>query len=604
MTKPTPVWLPAALLVLAIAAAYANTFSAPFVFDDVGAVTQNPSIERLSTALAPPTGLSVTGRPLLSFSLALNYALSGRAVWSYHAVNIALHALSALTLLGVLRRALAIADPRLSPHLATVTAFLWALHPLQTAAVTYVMQRSEELVSLAVLLTLYCFVRGIDCHPLDDKPPAAGRAWWLVASVAACLSGMAAKEVMVAAPLLVLLFDRVFITGSIRAALRLRPRYYTALASTWLLLAGLALGTGNRAGSAGFDAGVPWSGYALTQLYAIAHYLRLAFWPSPLVFDYGTALVRDPSLVVPAGLLVATLLAATAVAFRRWPAVGFCSVWFFALLAPSSSIVPIATQTLAEHRIYLALAAPLLLASLALHRWFGRRALLVGGLAALLFGGLTFARNTDYRSEVALWRDTAAKVPSNPRAHYNLGLAELDAGDRSAAIASLSTALTLDPAHAGAQDHLAQALAAAGRIAEALPHFARAAELRPDSALAQANFANALVQSGRAIDALPHLETAVRLAPASAEIQFALGNCLAQLGRPADAVAHFTTAIQLAPTHAAAHYNLGNALAQVGRYPEALAQFDEAARLDPADASARNNAARLRVYLASGGAPP
>ena len=260
-------------------------------------------------------------------------------------------------------------------------------------------------------------------------------------------------------------------------------------------------------------------------------------------------------------------MTATLVALRRWPAVGFCGVCFFALLAPTSSFVPIATQTIAEHRVYLALAAPLALLAGALHRWLPRRVLFATIPLALALGAVTFARNADYRTLLSLWQDTVRKAPANPRAHYNLALAQLAAGLRADALLSLASATRLDPAHATAHHKLGTLLVAEARLPEALPHLTASARLTPDSAAAHYELANALVRLTRVAEAAPHYAEAVRLAPA----------------------------------HAVARYNFGNALAQLGRYPDALVQFDEAARLDPADSSSHANATRIRAYL---GLPP
>ncbi len=330
----------------------------------------------------------------------------------------------------------------------------------------------------------------------------------------------------------------------------------------------MILGTDSRGASAGFSSAISATDYALTQLYAVPHYLRLAVWPTPLVFDYGTFLTRSLVQIIPGALVLVALLAATAVALRRWPAAGFCGLWFFALLAPTSSVVPIATQTIAEHRVYLALAAPLALLAFALHARFAHRASFLLITLSLGLGVATFARNTTYRSVLSLWQDTAAQAPANPRAHYNLALAQFDAGERPAALVSLATATRLDPTHALAHHKLGTALVADGRFADALPHLTASAQLTPDSAAGHYELANLLVRLARVAEAAPHYADAVRLAPA----------------------------------HAAARYNFGNALAQLGRYPDALAQFDEAARLDPADTSARTNAARIRDYLRT--APP
>ena len=178
----------------------------------------------------------VGGRPVVSLTLAINYALGGMNVWGYHAVNLAIHILAAWTLFGVMRRTLLL--PALQERfgsaatpLALAAALLWTIHPLQTESVTYVIQRTESLVGLFYLLTLYCVIRGADVRPASDRPGTRAP------SAASCLLGMATKEVMVTAPLIVLLYDRTFLAGSFREAWRRRCGLYLALAATWGVVA-------------------------------------------------------------------------------------------------------------------------------------------------------------------------------------------------------------------------------------------------------------------------------------------------------------------------------------------------------------------------------
>ena len=154
--------------------------------------------------------------------------------------------------------------------LALAVALLWAVHPLQTESVTYVVQRAESLVGLFYLLTLYGLVRGATAaRPLG---------WYAVAALA-CLLGMATKEVMVSAPLVALLYDRTFLAGSFREAVRRRYGLYMALAATWPLLEQLIYASWGRGNTAGFDAGVNCWTYLGMQCQAIVHYLRLCAWP-------------------------------------------------------------------------------------------------------------------------------------------------------------------------------------------------------------------------------------------------------------------------------------------------------------------------------------
>jgi tetratricopeptide (TPR) repeat protein len=580
-------WAGAAALAAAAVAAYGRTLSVPFLFDDDTSIAANATIRHLGTAIWPASGATVSGRPVLNLSLAANYAVSGTSVWSYHALNLAIHVLAGWTLFGIVRRTL---EPRRLPHAASVafcSSLLWTLHPLQTESVTYVIQRAESLMGLFYLLTLYCFIRGAGA---DTAP----RRSWYILSGAACLLGMGTKEVMVTAPIVVLLYDRTFVAGSLREALRLRRGLYAGLASTWVLLLVLVVSTQGRAGTAGFGSGVPWWGYALTQLPALAHYLRLSLWPDPLVFDYGSALAVTVPQFAPGAVMIAGLLAATAWAMARRPALGFLGFCFFAVLAPSSSIVPVATETMAEHRMYLPLIPVVVLAVLVIHRSLGRWALPLCLALAAALSWATWQRNGAYRSSEAIWADTVSKRPGNERAQNNLGfLLSRTPGRMDEAIAHYEEALRLKPDYAQAHDNLASALVTKpGRLEDAVAHFEEALRLKPDLTEAHYNLGCALEKiPGRAGEAIAHYEEALRQDPDYAEAHYNLG-CLLQKapGRLDDAIAQYAEALRVKPGLPEAHYNLGRALeAKPGRLNEAIAHYEEALRLKPDYAEAHNS---------------
>ena len=266
----------AAVLALAGALAYAGSFGGPFLFDDQNAVVKNATIRTLtpiSVPLSPPRDTPVAGRPVVNLTFAGNYAIGGLDVTGYHVVNLAMHLLTALVLFGVVRRTLRLASmpddlSRAAGGLALASALVWELHPLNSEVVNYVAQRTESVMALCYLVTLYAAIRAA----------GDGQRWgWRLVAIAACAEGMAAKESMVTAPVMVLLYDRVFLYPSFRAALRERGALYLGLAATWGVLAALLLGAPRT--SVGFAAGVtPWT-YFLNQLSIIARYLWLTVWP-------------------------------------------------------------------------------------------------------------------------------------------------------------------------------------------------------------------------------------------------------------------------------------------------------------------------------------
>jgi len=584
------VLLASGIVVLSALAAYHNSFSVPFIFDDQGTITDNPTIRHFGSALSPPNSSTAGGRPLLNLTLALNYALNGTHVWGYHALNLFIHVLAGLTLFGIVRRTLV--QPVLSRRfgadavpLALAVAALWVLHPLQTESVTYVVQRAESLMGLFYLLTLYFFIRST-----QSQSPGG----WQVLAGAACLLGMASKEVMVSAPLIVLLYDRTFVAGTFREAWGKRGRFYAGLAGTWLLLGGLVAGTQGRGGSAGFGTHVTWWSYALTQFGAIVHYLRLSLWPNPLVFDYGTTLATGAADIVPYAMTVLLLVIGTAFALWRRPVIGFVGCWFFAILAPTSSVVPVATQTMAEHRMYLALAPVAVLVVLGLYSLVGRRSAVIFLALAVGLGWLSVQRNKDYRSELSIWSDTVAKRPDNARALSNMGILLAKIPNRiPEAIAAFEAALQINPDSAETHYNLGNTLRKLpGRVPDAIAEYEAAVRINPGSAEAHDNFGNALLDvPGRVPDAVAQLEAALRINPDSAETHYNLGNALRKMpGRLPDAIAQFEAALRLDPDSVEAHNNFGTALLEVpGRVPDAIAQFEAALRLDPDSVEAHIN---------------
>jgi tetratricopeptide (TPR) repeat protein len=591
-------------------AAYWGSFSGAFVLDDTTSILGNPTIRHLWpvwSVLSPPVHSGVGGRPLINLSYAINYALGGTTPWGYHAFNLAVHILAGLTLYGFVRRTLL--QPALSPRfgdvampLAFAVAVLWVLHPLQTSAVTYVAQRAESLMGLFYLLTLYCFIRSADetgerqeargerpeketREPQVIRPLASDL--WSLASVFTCALGMATKEVMVTAPLVVLLYDRTFVAGTFQEAWRRHRRLYLGMAACWILLGLLLTGVSQR--GVGFGHGVSWWVYALTECQVIVQYLGLAVWPHPLVFDYGMNVVQGAVEAAPYAMIVAGLAAATVWGLWRRPVLGFIGAWVFIILAPTSSVVPVVGQPMAENRMYLPLAALIVLAAAGLYTLVGRRSLPVFVLLAVVFGLLTARRNADYQSQLSIWGDTVAKRPANARAHDSLGNALLDAGRVKDAIQEYTVALGLAPDDPREHYNLGRGLAVVGQPAAAMVQYQEALKLDPDYVDAHNNFGVVLAAAGRLEEAVEQYETVLKLQPDNAEAYYNLGRADYQMNRLPQAIEQYGKALQLNPDGVEIHDNLGSALAQMGRFPEAITSYEEALRIDPGYAAAHNN---------------
>ncbi|MCE5328276.1 MAG: tetratricopeptide repeat protein [Planctomycetaceae bacterium] len=618
----------AAVVVMAVAS-YHNTFSAPFIFDDIEGIVTNPTIRHLWPPdwLHPTYDSPMQNRPVTNFTFAVNYAIGDTDVHGYHIVNLLIHVLAGLTLLGLVRRTLELDSLSdrfggAAAPLAAAVALIWTIHPAATEAVTVITNRTESLASLFYLLTMYLALR---------SATARGKTaiWTMgILAAAACALGMGSKEIMLTAPVAVVLFDRTFVYASFKDMLRRRWGLYLALAAGWAVVAARALPGGAFNPAVGFGHGVTAWQYACTQCVAVSKYLALALWPSPLVLDYGRVIITRVSIVVSCAILLAALLGLSIWALSRRRAAGFLGVFFFLVLIPSSSVVPLATQTIAEKRMYLALAAVVTLAVLGAWRLWGPAARRLGigraswkwpaaaaALVVAVLGGLTVARNHNFRSGVAIWSDTVRKCEKNARAHSMLSAELIAARDAKGAlrhariaseleddsaklhvnlanlllansepdeaIAQYRQALMLDNTLAEAHNNLGYALLVTGQPHQAVGCFREALRRKADYIEATINLADALM-----IDAKPEMlaeaaalyRRALTARKDDPALENALGSALQACGGGDEALLHFRRAAVLAPQFAQARYNIGMALLARGQAREALDHLQQACR--------------------------
>ena len=532
MTELRAPWRYILLICLATILAFASGLDGVFLLDDHHTIINNPRIRTLWPPWAPFMG---TTRPLVQATLALNYAISGLQTWSYHVVNIGVHLAAALTLFGLARRTLS-RIPSLSANadgLAVVGAILWAVHPLQTESVTYIIQRAEAAMGLMVFLVLYTFTRAAD-------EPAKSRQW-LACALVASFAGFAIKPIMIVTPLLLWLFDRQFISGTFRGSLRAHPRFYLLLCLTPLVLPVFLAGNpAEWKDSAGVGSlPVTWYEYAATQPRVILHYLQLCLWPTPLCLDYGWPIERSDGVIAITSALVIGALGVTIWALIKKSAWGFLGAWFFVNLAPTSSVIPIADLAF-EHRMYLALAAVSFAAVIAVHSMIRSAALgwvrpALAVLAIGFFTAFTVSRNRDYASEIRLWAANVAARPGYARPLNNLGLELARARRFDEAFQALRKAIEIDPAYAKAHYNLGKALLDSGNPAQARSHLEASIRLRADS-MGHAALGQTLKQLGDVKGAVTEFANATRLSQGDLELWIVFGSTLSEANRHAEAV--------------------------------------------------------------------
>jgi tetratricopeptide (TPR) repeat protein len=524
-------WLAAALFV-AVLVAYGNNWHAAFILDDVPWILQNQNIRSLWPLWKPFLN---TSRPVVQSSLALNYAMGGLSVVGYHLVNNLIHAVTALVLFGVVRRTLRTEKlgsifGDAADGVGFAVALLWALHPLDTESVTYVIQRSESLAGLFAMFALYCVIRGA----------AAERATnWNFISILSCALAVGSKPAAMVVPVLVLAYDWTFLAATRSELWHKRWRLYVGLMTSWLLAA-VFLSAGKREwmGSAGVVSGnraIAWLDYARLQPGVILHYLRLSVWPDRLCLLYGRPQPATESLFSAQCGVMAILLIVTVWLLARKSAVGFLGAWFFVALAPTSSVIPL-LHPVFEHRMYLSLMAVVAVIVCAAYQVFrncgatdgSRRWLSMGtlALAGFALGMTTMRRNGDYRTEVSIWSDTAQKAPMNPDAQYGLGLAWVTAGQVDRAGVAFAETLRLKPDFAQVHYDWGLALVNAGRETEALEHFVAALKINSRYAEAADGIGVVLYHQGKLEEAIQRFFEATRLNPDDAQAQHNLAMAL------------------------------------------------------------------------------
>jgi tetratricopeptide (TPR) repeat protein len=621
-------------LTFVVAAAYANSLRGPFFVDDLATISDNASVHdwsHLHDLIASPEETPVTSRPLVALSFVLNYTLGQEHVGGYHFLNIAVHLAVALVLFAVVRQLLGVerVQERIGPRavpIAFAVAVVWAVHPLNTEAVDYLTQRTESLMAFFYLATIYASVR-VMCQP---------GSLWTAGAVACCAAGLACKESMVTAPVAVLLIDRVFVSDSVAAALRRRWRLYVGLAMTWLLLAALvALPSGAR--SAGFTSIERTWTYLLNQTVMILRYVRLTLWPTSLVVNYGWPLSLRLKDVWPQALFVLGLFVATLWALWKRPVAGFVGAWFFLTLAPTSSVMPIATEVGAERRMYVpsmalfaggVIAIVLLADRVAVHHRLRRWTLILGwtaltALVVVLFVG-TVRRNREYQSPLRLaqtaverWPSSVGEhvlgmewlfagntrearrhferaVPGAPRAYYSLATVEFDDRQWDAAVRDFLTFLAVEPRlyeAISARLYLAQALEHTGQWQAAINQCRLVLTMHPtrENALdAQLFFAEGLRGQQRYEAAREEYEAYTRSRPDDVRGANGLGISLVGLNRVAEAAPWFRRAADLAPMDDAVMRNAAMALLEIGRVDDAAPYAERAARLRPDNAASHD----------------
>ena len=537
----------ALLIFLAVLAVYSNSINSAFHMDDYGQIVENGHISSLENLTRFFTGTRDAAgfregngyRPVTTLSFAVSYGISGLKPWGYHLINLLVHFLNSLLLFFMLNSFL-LKRRSGAFYLSLLIAVLFAVHPVQTNAVTYVSGRAVLLATFFCFLSLLCFLRA----GADDGRRRYNLALAAVSFFFALLSKEMAAGMLGVLALYWLLLDRPKQGRRFAPITPYLP--FIAVLAVFLVLKIVMQGAVTPVEN------YSTADYLMSESKVLIMYARLLFLPFNQNFDYY--LPETGSFDFGVGAAVVLLGMAVYLLYRSRksnPLVTFFGFWFLACLAPESTLVPI-TDIAEEYRVYMAsaglLTAAALLADGLVRQGTFRKALPVS--AVLLMGLLTFNRNVAWKTDYSLWSDTVSKSPNSIRAHYSLGQAMMEEKKMyPEAAAEMEYSLRLDPSYPKRffiYNNLGICYYDMGMTDRAVQMFKAAAEDSVSGSRALRNLGEIYFYGKKYSDAADVLERAVQGDPEDVHSRLLLAKTFYLLGRGPDARTEASQALNYA----------------------------------------------------------
>ncbi len=624
-----------------------------FLLDDRPAIAENPGVQGTASIW---NVISNSSRPVADLSFRFNSQITGLTPSGLRAGNILIHLMCGMCLYFIILLAFKVwrqsrqlpgTSEDVDRAVALVAATLFIVHPIQTAAVTYVVQRHESLMALWFLLGLYCVLRG--------ELSSTSRLWWQVAAVGCALLSLLTKQVGITfGPVCFLLVcglttahwrslwsglllpratlwlglaavtgyglytaipasapPKPIVSSLSSAASVLDPNSKLAQTTKQPLAISEQLANNNTSAGFGYRSITPIE-YAQSQPAIVLHYLGLICWPRSLCFDYGWPVARTFRDALPGIVGMVVLLVGIISVSMRWPWCGWLAAMGTIVLLPSSSILPIRDLAF-EHRVYLPMASFCVMVGLFVVQLYQIERLrsvlpIVLGVIVFALATRTFVRQYDYRTETGMWQLVTQQRPENIRAWHNFAEAMHRAGRPDAAIEPFRTARTLSRVAvpnppierlqaAEIANGLGSALLELRQVEPALAAFDEAASYNCLIPVLPHNRGNCLAILGRIDEAIDAYALATMLMPQDARVQIDWGNLLVADGHPQEALPLFNRAIALQPTAAAPFLGRGQAYVTMEAFDLAARDFIAALERLPANSPERDGVTQwLNAY--------
>lgn len=611
MLKFPRLYLPALVIVVAAGGflLYGNILDAPFVFDDHHAIVNNLKLHN------PLNYLPLSGpRDVGFFSFALNFSWSRLDVFSYHLVNILIHIVNAL-LVYLLYRLLI---EKFSPYetegrrvfIAAIIALLFLVHPVQTNAVTYIVQRFTSLATLFYLLSLIAYIKASDLYSGRRRFFSLSHLAPYLCSLVTVILAMKTKEITFTLPVAIIMYE-IFVrlnsgNRDRRPVLYLLPFFLTLLIiPAGMINTDVPIGEmlGEISDKSMEDPTVGRTDYLLTQFRVIATYLRLLFIPVNQNLDYDYPAfhsLADPQVVLSLLLHIIVIGSALFLLFRFrgketiMLLIPFGIFWFYLTLSVESSIIPI-RDVIFEHRLYLPssglMAAFVTGFTLLGEKISGERGRRAAGIfffvAILVLSAATVRRNAVWTDDLTLWEDTVRKSPRKARPVSNLGNAYQKMGMTDEAVKAYLKGIELNPGLQGTYNNLGNAYKAQGRFVDAMNAYIKAIDINPRFAEGYYNLGVVLNDLGERHKALENLRKAVEISPALYDAYMTMGNIYDDMGMKGEALQAYTRSLEINPYSYLTYYNRGVLYDGIGDRENARRDYLRSLELNPSWEAAR-----------------
>lgn len=465
-----------------IALIYSNTINAAFHYDDFFVIVTNPLVQIKEFSLRWLFEILSLRRPVAHLTFALNYYFDGLNVASYHLINIIIHIIAGISLYLFLYEALMLHGKGIHQKralwIALLSSLLWASNPVQTQAVTYIVQRMASMASMFYVLSLLFYIKG--------RVSSGLRRWtyWFFTATSFLLS-YGSKQIGFTLPILLVIYELcIFQRSNIRGIFKARRSY--SIAATIFLVA-----MATFLFKIIYTYLLPISGYALkeriyTQSRVIIHYLTLLIFPLPerMSLHYDYPLSRTLFMPVTTGFSLTTLsflLVYAVIGIKKHPLLSFLILWFMITITPEA-VVPL--QLVFEHRLYLPSMAFFSIIVLTGFSMFekctvlAKKALLFSAIAVIIaFSINTYKRNSLWIDGYSIYADSVRKYPYSVEARLSLGTYYLNAGMYDEAITHLTEAIKIHPRRPDAYRQLGIAYSKSGEHDNAIKALRRASDL-------------------------------------------------------------------------------------------------------------------------------